>query len=118
MNKYIELPKEKIQFNGNTEEEKKANELIFDLTLENDRLQQENKQLKEQLAEDKKVKIENWKPTPDDLLDMLNQELLNQLQQRESIIECLYQGVTLNEKQEKMLDEILFGNKYKGDNNE
>ena len=31
---FVELPKEKITFYGNTEEEKKANELIFDLSLE------------------------------------------------------------------------------------
>lgn len=36
MTKYVELPKEKIKFHGDTEKEKKANELIFDLTLENE----------------------------------------------------------------------------------
>lgn len=50
-NKYVKLPREKIQFCGNTEEEKKANELIFDLTLENDSLQRENQQLREQLQQ-------------------------------------------------------------------
>ena len=38
---FVELPRESITFCGNTEEEKKANELIFDLSLENDRQQQE-----------------------------------------------------------------------------
>ncbi len=38
---FVELPRESITFCGNTEEEKKANELIFDLSLENDGLQQE-----------------------------------------------------------------------------
>lgn len=45
--KYIELPREKIEFYGNTEEEKKAKELIFDLTLENDNLSQKNKELRD-----------------------------------------------------------------------
>lgn len=36
MIKYIKLPKEKIKFHGDTEKEKKANELIFDLILENE----------------------------------------------------------------------------------
>lgn len=36
MTKYVELPKEKIKFHGDTEKEKKANELIFDLILENE----------------------------------------------------------------------------------
>lgn len=51
MDKYIELPRENIKFCGNTEEEKKTNELIFDLTLENDSLHQENQQLKEQIQQ-------------------------------------------------------------------
>lgn len=38
MNKYVELPKEHITFYGDTEEEKKKNETIFDLSLEVDRL--------------------------------------------------------------------------------
>ena len=38
---FVELPRESITFCGSTEEEKKANELIFDLSLENDGLQQE-----------------------------------------------------------------------------
>lgn len=44
------------------------------------KLQQENQQLKEQLKK-------GWKPTPDDLLDMLNQELLEQLKQRDEVID-------------------------------
>ena len=48
MNKYVELPKEHITFYGDTEEEKKTNETIFDLSLEVDRLWQENKKLKEE----------------------------------------------------------------------
>ena len=48
MNKYVELPKEHIIFYGDTEEEKKMNETIFDLSLEVDRLWQENKKLKEE----------------------------------------------------------------------
>ena len=46
MSKYVELPKEHITFYGDTEEKKK-NEKIFDLSLEVDRLWQENKRLKE-----------------------------------------------------------------------
>lgn len=38
---FVELPRESIAFCGSTEQEKKANELIFDLSLENDRQQQE-----------------------------------------------------------------------------
>ena len=51
MNKeeYIELPREKITFYGETKAERKANELIFDLTLENDRLYQENKDLQQRI---------------------------------------------------------------------
>lgn len=48
---FVELPKEKITFYGNTEEEKKANELIFDLTLENDALVKENKRLQQRNIE-------------------------------------------------------------------
>jgi len=48
MNKYVELPKEHITFYGDTEEEKKKNETTFDLSLEVDRLWQENKRLKEE----------------------------------------------------------------------
>ena len=47
--KYIELKKENIIFKGKTEEEKKANELIYDLVLENDALYNQNKELKERL---------------------------------------------------------------------
>ena len=35
----------------------------------------ENANLEEQLKNEKKIKVEHWKPTPDDLLEMLNQEL-------------------------------------------
>lgn len=48
MNKYVELPKEHITFYGDTEKEKKTNETIFDLSLEVDRLWQENEKLKEE----------------------------------------------------------------------
>lgn len=48
MSKYVELPKEHIIFYGNTEEEKKKNETTFDLSLEVNRLWQENKRLKEE----------------------------------------------------------------------
>lgn len=47
----------------------------------------ENANLEEQLKNEKKIKIEHWKPTPDDLLEMLNQELLNQLKQRDEVID-------------------------------
>lgn len=57
MNKkeYIELPREKITFYGETKAERKANELIFDLILENDELYQENKDLQQRIdkAKDK-----------------------------------------------------------------
>ena len=49
MSNYVKLPREKIKFNGNTKEEKKLNELVFDLSLENDALHQEIKELKEKL---------------------------------------------------------------------
>ena len=55
---YIEIKKENIKFAGKTKEEKKLNEMIYDLTLEIDSLQQENKELKEQYLEleDKYIK--------------------------------------------------------------
>ncbi len=46
---YVEVKKENIKFAGKTEEEKKLNEMIYDLTLENDALYEENKSLKEKL---------------------------------------------------------------------
>ena len=46
---YMELPKEKITFYGNTEEEKKANELLFDMGLElsalDDELKEKDKEI-------------------------------------------------------------------------
>ena len=56
--KYIELKKENLIFEGKTEKEKKINETIFDLCLENDALYEENKELKEQYSklEDKYIK--------------------------------------------------------------
>lgn len=48
--KYVELPRDAIEFYGETERERKANEIIYDLTLEIDKLQQENKELKEKNA--------------------------------------------------------------------
>lgn len=53
MTKYVEIKREKLQFCGNTPEEKKANELIYDLTLENDSLNQDKEKLIKYL-EDKK----------------------------------------------------------------
>lgn len=41
MNRYVELPRNKIKFYGKTEKERKANELIFDLSLENSALHDE-----------------------------------------------------------------------------
>ena len=100
----------------------------------------ENQQLKKQLAEEKKTKIENWKPTPDDLLDMLNQELLKQLKQRDEVIDevkkLIYQSVVnLSGVHKKYnndfinmgieLKDTIWGKelletltKYKGENNE
>ena len=53
--KYIELKKENLIFEGKTEKEKKINETIFDLCLENDALYEENKDLKHILIE-----FEKW----------------------------------------------------------
>ena len=53
--KYIELKKENLIFEGKTEKEKKINETIFDLCLENDALYEENKDLKHILTE-----FEKW----------------------------------------------------------
>lgn len=53
---FVELPREHIKFYGNTEEEKKANELIFDLSLENDRLHQINDELN-QINEDLRKRV-------------------------------------------------------------
>lgn len=55
MNKYVELTKDMLTFHGDTEEEKKANELIYDLSLENDALFEENKKYKEVI--DRAIKI-------------------------------------------------------------
>ena len=44
--KYIELKKENLIFEGKTEKEKKTNETIYDLCLENDTLYNQNKELK------------------------------------------------------------------------
>lgn len=55
MKEYVEISKDNITFYGNTPEEKKANEKIFDLTIEIDRLQQENHQLKEIEKEHQKI---------------------------------------------------------------
>lgn len=55
MKEYVEISKDNITFYGNTPEEKKANEKIFDLTIEIDRLQQENQQLKEIEKEHQKI---------------------------------------------------------------
>lgn len=44
---YIELSKENITFYGDTENEKKLSELLFDMALENDRLYKEILRLKE-----------------------------------------------------------------------
>lgn len=58
---FVELPKDKITFAGDTEEEKKANELIFDLSLENDALGKENERLQKRI--DKAIEYINnlWK---------------------------------------------------------
>ena len=79
MNKYIELPKEKITFYGETKAERKANELIFDLTLENDRLYQENKNLQQRI--DKAIEF----------LDKVREENGNEIGQvnYETLIEIL-----------------------------
>ena len=42
---YVEITKDDVEFAGNTEEERKMNELIYDLSLENDALTQEVKEL-------------------------------------------------------------------------
>ena len=47
---YVELPRDKITFYGDTENEKKLNEALFDATLENNRLEDENKELKEDIS--------------------------------------------------------------------
>ena len=47
--RYVELKKENIIFKGDTEEEKKLNEMIYQLSLENDFLYEENEELKEQI---------------------------------------------------------------------
>lgn len=62
----MELPRENIEFYGDTPEEKKMNEVIYDLSLENDSLCQEITQLtnnwnelEEWLEESKKICKEN-----------------------------------------------------------
>lgn len=46
---FVELPKDKITFCGDNEEDKKRNELLYDLSLENDGLQQKIKELEEEI---------------------------------------------------------------------
>lgn len=53
---FIELPKDKIKF------ESKEAEIIFDLSLENDFLEQENKELKKQLDYALKLLAEMFLP--------------------------------------------------------
>lgn len=88
---YVELPREKIEFYGNTEEEKKLNELIFDLTLENDSLGQEVKLLKEQIKKiefDLEYQKENTKFQKDYAAC-----LKEQLQQRDETIKNIKEYV-------------------------
>lgn len=92
-----------------------------------EQLQQENQQLKEQLKK-------GWKPTPDDLVDMLNQELLNQLKQRDEVIDdaintikdtCIEQIPDMpigcyreTASADDLLELLEILQRYKGDNNE
>lgn len=85
---FVELPRESIVFCGNTEEEKKANELIFDLSLENDGLQQELERYKNIIDEtieylydckktieaDKDYEIEDYLVSASTLLEILKGE--------------------------------------------
>lgn len=52
---FVELPRNHINFYGKTKEEKKANELIFDLSLENDYLNKEIDRLNSVINE-----LEKW----------------------------------------------------------
>lgn len=59
--KYIELKEENIIFEGKTEEEKKINKIIYELCLENDRLEQENEELKNKLENNTKIYLNTSK---------------------------------------------------------
>ena len=59
MEEYVEIKKSDIIFAGSTIEEKKANELIYDLSSENENLCEENQQLKKQI-EDLKQFLKNY----------------------------------------------------------
>lgn len=106
MTRYVELPREKITFSGNTEEEKKTSELIFDLTLENGALREENKELKQELKYLQSGEyynqlrferdmlqniVDNCEVSKEDkeFIDMThrNTELLEQLQERDNVID-------------------------------
>ena len=67
MNKYVEIKREKLQFCGNTPEERKANELIYDLTLENDSLNQDKENLIKYL-EDKIKELKDAKEFTDKVI--------------------------------------------------
>lgn len=74
-------------------------------------LQGELQKTKEQLTEEKKIKIKNWKPTPDDLLDLLNQELVNQNRQKDSIIDSLKTRIKTIKRRRKLQSQKI--RKYK-----
>ena len=64
---YIEVKKEDINFKGDTESEKKANEVIYDLTLEIDRLQHRIAELSKINEEHRKLngELRQWDKNKD-----------------------------------------------------
>lgn len=77
---FVELPKDKITFCGDTEEERKSNELIFDLTMENDALTQEIdrlnniiNELEKWLIGMKQINFEDYYSALSDVLDKLKE---------------------------------------------
>ena len=80
--KYIELKKENLIFEGKTEKEKKINETIFDLCLENDALYEENKDLKHILIEFEKWLKERINPPKLSLIEIITfKRCLEELQE-------------------------------------
>jgi len=77
---YVKLPKENIKF------ESKEAELIYDLSLENDELQQENKQLKEQLEY------------------LRSGEYINQLKFERNMLEDIVQNMEVSKEDKEFID--------------
>lgn len=114
MNKYIELPREKIEFHGNTEKEKEANELIYDLTFENDSLQQEIQQLKEKLLQ-REIELNDCMNERNEFVGII-EEAIKILDK--GLLELDERGRDKVYIEEYLENAIEILNKYKGDNNE